>query len=329
LGSKDNRALAERPHDRPIIRIGTRGSRLALTQAGRVQRRITATLGFAPEDAEAVAPLVRITTTGDMVQDRRLLELGGKALFTKEIEEALVAGRIDCAVHSMKDTPVERAPGLVIAAIPEREDPRDAFLSVDFNSFNALPAKARLGTASLRRQAQALYRRPDLEMVLVRGNVDTRLAKLAAGEADGMILALAGLNRLGLAAAVREVLDPVEAPPAPAQGALAIETRAADAEAAWVTALDHAATRIAVTAERAALEALDGSCRTAVGAYARIDGDTLTLVVEALTPDGRERFRRRAGVAFGADPAAAARRLGLELGGAIRKDGGQRLRLTD
>lgn len=311
--------------DRPLIRIGTRGSRLALTQAGQMQRRIAAALGFGPEDAEAVAPLVRITTSGDVIQDRRLLELGGKALFTKEIEEALIAGRIDCAVHSMKDTPVERAPGLVIAAIPEREDPRDAFLSTDFNSLDSLPHKARVGTASLRRQAQALHRRPDLEMVLIRGNVDTRLAKLAAGEAEAMVLALAGLKRLGLEAAVREVFDPVEAPTAPGQGALAIETRAEDAGAAWVAKLDHRETRIAVSAERAALEALEGSCRTAVGAHARIDGETLTLVVEALTPDGRERFRRQASLALGADADQAVRRLGLDLGEAIRIEGGDRL----
>jgi hydroxymethylbilane synthase len=312
----------------PLVRIGTRASRLALAQAGQMQRRIAAALGYDPDEADAVAPLVHISTTGDRVQDRRLLEIGGKALFTKEIEEALIAGRIDCAIHSMKDVPVERQPGLVIAAIPEREDPRDAYVSPRWARFADLPRGARLGTASLRRQAQALHRRPDLEPVLVRGNVDTRLAKLEAGEADAMILALAGLKRLGLDAVAAEVFDPVAAPPAPGQGALAIETRLADADKPWVRALADRAATLAVAAERGALEALEGSCRTAVGAHGRLDGDTLLLVVEALTPDGRERFRREGRIVLGADAEAAARALGVELGGQVRADGGDRLLLT-
>ena len=320
--------LARRSHAlsiSPQVRIGTRGSRLALTQAGHMQRRIAAALGFGPEHAEAVAPLVRIVTTGDQVQDRRLLEIGGKALFTKEIEEALLEGRIDCAVHSMKDVPVDRRPGLVIAAIPEREDPRDAFLSPRHATLDDLPQGARLGTASLRRQTQALFRRPDLSIVMVRGNVDTRLAKLAAGEADAMVLALAGLKRLGLEAAVRDILDPVAAPPAPGQGALAIETRQPDAGRDWITALIHRPTTLAVAAERGALEALEGSCRTAVGAHAWLDGGRLHLVVEALTPDGRERFRRQGDTAIEPGGEAAARALGAALGGAIREEGGDRL----
>jgi hydroxymethylbilane synthase len=314
----------------PKVRIGTRGSRLALVQAGQMQRRIAAALGHGPEEAEAVAPLVVITTTGDRVQDRRLLEIGGKALFTKEIEEALLAGQVDCAVHSMKDVPVARQRGLVIAAIPEREDPRDAFLSPRHARFDDLPQGAALGSASLRRQAQALYRRPDLKPVLVRGNVDTRLAKLDRGEADAMVLALAGLRRLGLEGAVREVLDPVAAPPAPGQGALAIETRAADAGSAWVQALADRAATLAVAAERGALEALEGSCRTAVGAHARIEGGALALVVEALTPDGRERFRREARIGLGGgSDAEAVRALGLDLGAQIRAEGGDRLLLPE
>jgi hydroxymethylbilane synthase len=315
--------------ERPLVRIGTRASRLALVQAGQMQVLIAAALGFGPQDAEAVAPLVHITTTGDRVQDRRLLEIGGKALFTKEIEEALIAGRIDCAVHSMKDVPAGRAPGLVIAAIPQREDPRDALLSPGFAAFDDLPNGARLGTASLRRQAQALHRRPDLQVVMVRGNVDTRLAKLERGEADAMVLALAGLKRLGLEGAVRELFDPVAAPPAPGQGALAIETRAADAGAAWAQALDHAQSHIAVAAERGALEALEGSCHTAIGAHAAIDGARLRLVVEALTPDGRERFRRDGDIVLGADPNAEARRLGFDLGMAIQAEGGDRLMFVE
>jgi hydroxymethylbilane synthase len=294
-----------------------------------MQRRIAAALGFSPEDAPAVAPLVRIVTSGDRIQDRRLLEIGGKALFTKEIEEAMLAGRIDCAVHSMKDVPVERRPGLTLAAIPEREDPRDAFLSPRYATLDALPQGARLGTASLRRQTQALFRRPDLSVVLVRGNVDTRLAKLEAGEADAMVLALAGLKRLGLDAAVRDILDPIAAPPAPGQGALAIETRIEDAEQPWVTTLIHPPTALCVAAERGALEALEGSCRTAVGAHARLDAGRLRLVVEALTPDGRQRFRREGELTPGAGSDAAARALGAQLGEAIRQEGGERLRLAD
>jgi hydroxymethylbilane synthase len=309
----------------PLVRIGTRASRLALAQAGQMQRRIAAALGYGAEEAQRVAPLVHISTTGDRVQDRRLLEIGGKALFTKEIEEALIAGRIDCAIHSMKDVPVDRQPGLVLAAIPEREDPRDAFVSPRFATFEALPQGARLGTASLRRQAQALHRRPDLQPVLVRGNVDTRLAKLDRGEADAMILALAGLKRLGLDDVVREALDPVQAPPAPGQGALALETRSADAERDWALALVDREASLCVAAERGALEALEGSCRTAIGAHARIEAETLSLVVEALTPDGRERFRREGRTSVASDGARAARSLGLDLGEQIRVEGGERL----
>lgn len=311
----------------PQVRIGTRASKLALVQAGHIQARIAAALGYGPEDAGEVAPLVHISTTGDRVQDRRLLEIGGKALFTKEIEEALLDGRVDCAVHSMKDVPAARQPGLVIAAIPEREDPRDAFLSFQFLSLAALPQGSRLGTASLRRQAQALHVRPDLQIVLIRGNVDTRLAKLAGGEADAMILAYAGLRRLGMGDQAKALLDPVEAPPAPGQGALAIETRAEDAAAPWAVALNHAPTAVAVAAERGALEALEGSCRTAIGAHARLEGRRLSLVVEALTPEGRERFRRQAAIDLGADPAGAAARLGRALGAEIRAEGGERLLL--
>ncbi len=307
------------------VRIGTRASKLALTQAGHMQARIAAALGYGPQDADRVAPLVHISTTGDRVQDRRLLEIGGKSLFTKEIEEALIEGRVDCAVHSMKDVPAERQSGLVLAAIPEREDPRDAFLSPQYATLDDLPQGARLGTASLRRQAQVLHRRPDLQIVMIRGNVDTRLAKLARGEADAMILALAGLKRLGLEGEARSLFDPIAAPPAPGQGALAIETRAADAGAAWVTALNHDPSAIAVAAERGALEALEGSCRTAIGAYAKLDGQRLSLIVEALTPDGGERFRREAAIGLGVDPAGEARSLGHALGVEIRAEGGDRL----
>ena len=306
----------------PIVRIGARGSRLSLIQAGQMQRAIAAALGVAPEEVETAVPIVVITTTGDRVQDRRLLEIGGKALFTKEIEEALIAGRVDCAVHSMKDVPAERQPGLVIAAIPEREDVRDAFLSLHHTDIASLPHGARLGTASLRRQAQALHLRPDLEPVLVRGNVDTRLAKLADGAADAMILALSGLQRMGLESHARSLIDPIGAPPAPGQGALAVETRSGDAGAIWARALNHAPSALTVAAERGALEALEGSCRTAMGAHARLVGDRLLLVVEALTPDGAERFRREGDCAANTADAVA---LGRELGEAVKAEGGDRL----
>ncbi|MFI4936621.1 MAG: hydroxymethylbilane synthase [Caulobacterales bacterium] len=314
----------------PLVRIGTRASKLALTQSGLIQARIAAALGAAPEDAQKVAPLVHITTSGDRIQDRRLLEVGGKGLFTKEIEEALLDRRIDCAVHSLKDMPVDSPLGLIIAAIPEREDPRDAFLSHKVDRLAALQHGAALGTASLRRQAQALHQRPDLKLINLRGNVDTRLAKLEAGDADAIILALAGLKRLGLGHLPRSLLDPVEQPPAPGQGALAIETRAEDADASWVAALRHQPSAIAVAAERGALAALEGSCKTAIGAHARLQGAGLILIVEALTPDGARRFRRQGETDLsGPDAEASARELGLRLGEAIRDEGGDALALRD
>jgi hydroxymethylbilane synthase len=314
----------------PLVRIGTRASKLALTQSGIMQRAIAAALGVGPgaaqDEVDAVAPLVRITTSGDRIQDRRLMEVGGKGLFTKEIEEALLDGRIDCAVHSMKDMPALVPPGLCIAAIPEREDVRDAFLSLRHASLDALPQGARLGTASLRRQAQALHRRPDLDVAMLRGNVDTRLGKLEAGEADAILLAAAGLNRLGLSHLPKMFLDPVEAPPAPGQGALAIETREADRDLPWAVALRHAPTALAVAAERGAMTALEGSCKTAIGAYARIEGGVLRIVVEALTPDGARRWRREGDLAAsGPDAEADARQLGLNLGREIMAEGGSAL----
>ena len=311
----------------PPVRIGARGSKLSLAQAGMMQRRIAAALGAPPEDAERVAPLVIITTTGDRGQDRRLREIGGKGLFTKEIEEAMLEGRIDCAIHSMKDVPAVLPDGLTIAAIPEREDPRDAFLSRVAQRMEDLPQGARLGTASLRRQAQALHHRPDLDVRMLRGNVDTRLAKLEAGEADAILLALSGLKRLGLGHLPQSLLDPVERPPAPGQGALAIETRAGDVDAPWLEAVRHAPTMIAVAAERGAMTALEGSCRTPIGAHAVIEGDRLRLIVEALSPDGRLRFRREGETRAGDE--AAARSLGAELGAAIADEAGDAILLPE
>jgi hydroxymethylbilane synthase len=296
-----------------------------------MQRRIAAALGAAPEDAEKVAPLIVIRTSGDQIQDRRLLEVGGKALFTKEIEEAMLEGRIDCAVHSMKDMPAVLPPGLVIAAIPEREDPRDAFLSRGARTLEDLPRGAKLGTASLRRQAQSLHARPDLDVQLLRGNVGTRMAKLEAGEYDAIILALSGLKRLGLDGAAKSFIDPVARPPAPGQGALAIETREADQGQPWLEALRDLTTTTTVAAERGAMAALESSCRTPIGAYATLKADQLFLIVEALSPDGRLRFRREAGLDLtGVDDAmVAARELGLKLGAELRDEAGDAIVLPE
>ena len=219
----------------PLLRIGTRGSKLALIQARLVREALMAALPAlaAPDAIETVA----IRTTGDAVQDRPLSEAGGKGLFVKELENAMADSRADLAVHSMKDMPAVLPDGLCIAAIPEREDPRDAFLSRGAVTLQDLPHGAVLGTASLRRQAQSLHRRPDLDVQMLRGNVDTRLAKLEAGAADAILLAYAGLRRLGLGDLPKSLVDPTKSPPAPGQGALAIETRVADRDLTWVRAL--------------------------------------------------------------------------------------------
>lgn len=306
---------------RQPIRIGARGSKLSVVQAEFVRAAIARALG-----ADEATVVVRITTSGDRIQDRTLANIGGKGLFTQEIEEALLAGRIDCAVHSLKDMPIDSPPGLAIAAIPEREDPRDVFVSPRFESLAALPLGARLGTASLRRQAQALRERPDLTIVALRGNVDTRLAKLERGEADAIVLAAAGLNRLGLSERVRAYIDPQASPPAPGQGALAIQTRQQDSGAAWLADLRHRPTLLAVTAERGALAALDGSCRTAIGAYARMVGDDLVLDVEALSPDGRQSFRASGAIRLpGKDDEGRAAEFGVRLGGEVKTQAGDAL----
>ena len=275
------------PHRRPRLAALPRPVRPdAAAHRRRARRR-------RPKTPTEVAPLVFITTTGDRIQDRRLLEVGGKALFTKEIEEALLDGEIDCAVHSLKDVPAELPPGLVLAAYPEREDPRDAFVSLNYAGLDDLPQGARLGTASLRRQAQALRRRPDLQVELLRGNVDTRLRQAGGGRGRRHPAGRRRPQPAGPASLhPRATSTPIEARPPPGQGALAIETRAADVDAPWLEALRDRPTMLAIAAERGALVALEGSCRTAIGAHARIDGERLTLVVEALTADGRARWRR-------------------------------------
>ena len=267
------------------IRIGTRGSALALAQAHQVRDRLLAAHGL---DQSRIA--VRVyKTSGDAIQDRPLSEAGGKGLFTKEIEDALLAGAIDIAVHSMKDVPTVLPAGLVIGCMLEREDVRDAFISVKATSLRDLAPGAVVGTSSLRRQAQVLRQRPDLRVVTFRGNVETRLRKLGDGDVDATLLAMAGLNRLGLGARVTAAIAVEAMLPAVAQGAIGLETRAGDHAAAELVApLDHQPTTLCVTAERAFLARLDGSCRTPIAGLARLDGGLLRFVGEILTPDGRE-----------------------------------------
>lgn len=282
----------------PLLRIGTRGSPLALWQANDVRARLAAAHpDLAAPDAVAILP---IRTTGDAVRDRTLAAIGGKGLFTKEIEDALAAGTVDLAVHSMKDVPTFLPEGLVIACILEREDPRDAFFSPKGDGIAALPPGAVVGTASLRRQAQILRARPDLAVVPLRGNVETRLRKLAEGTVDATLLALAGLKRLGLAGRATAILTAEEMLPAVAQGAIGIETRIGDRRVErYLDALHHQPTGWRVAAERALLATLDGSCRTPIAALAEIGpGGSLTLRARIVRPDGREMHETtRAGTA--------------------------------
>ena len=293
----------------PFLTIGTRGSPLALAQAHLVQRLLAEAHGV---DAEAIA-IRTITTSGDRMTDRPLSEIGGKGLFSKEIEAALEAGEIDIAVHSSKDMATELPAGLVLAAFLEREDVRDAFVSLTATSLDDLPQGARFGTSSIRRAAQMRRNRPDLDVVPFRGNVDTRLKKLADGVADATLLAIAGLNRLGRQGVARSLIDPKKFPPAPAQGAIGIEIRENDMRSASLIApLDHAATHTALLAERAMLAELDGSCRTPIGALTAIDGDKLTLFGQILTPDGSEAYEADVSGSL-AEAAAIGRKLGREL----------------
>jgi hydroxymethylbilane synthase len=267
-----------------LIRIGTRGSKLALTQSRWVQARLQ------EARSDIAAELVTITTSGDRFLDRPLSAIGGKGLFVKEIEEALSARAIDCAVHSMKDVPDELAPGLVIAAVPAREDPRDLLIARGGNSLSGLPNGARVGTSSLRRMALCRAARCDLDVIPLRGNVDTRLRKLDAGEVDAIVLAAAGLRRLGITRADAALFDPDDFVPAIGQGALAIETRN-DSTAAILAALDDPSTRVAVTAERAFLHRVGGSCRTPLAAHATIHGESMTLRALIASPDGSRVIR--------------------------------------
>lgn len=298
--------------DAPLFAIASRRSPLALAQARLVQHMVAKAAGVDP----ARAPVRDYVSSGDQNLAGSLAEIGGKGLFTKEIEDALLSGAARFAVHSMKDMPPASPPGLVTAAIPPREDPRDVFISPVAASPWDLPRGARLGAASVRRIAQTLARRPDIEPVTLRGNVGTRLDKLARGEADGTYLALAGLNRLGLAGHATRIMPVDEMLPAVGQGALCVQVREDDREAVEIAAaINCATTSVCIAAERAFLAALDGSCRTPIAGLAEVDGDAIRFRGEVLSLDGRARWRteRRFARASEADAAAAGRDAAREI----------------
>nr|WP_263480967.1 hydroxymethylbilane synthase [Pseudosulfitobacter pseudonitzschiae] len=285
--------------DRPL-KIGTRGSPLALAQAYETRDRLAAAFDL-PEEAFEI---VVIKVTGDLIQDRALKEIGGKGLFTREIEQDLSAAKIDIAVHSMKDMPTEQPPGLLLDTYLPREDVRDAFVSLTHSAIADLPQGATVGTSSLRRRAQLLHRRPDLNVVEFRGNVQTRLRKLDDGVAVATFLASAGLNRLNMTDVPATPIDTADMLPAIAQGAIGIERRADDAATAQLLkAIHHTPTGQRLAAERAFLATLDGSCETPIAGLAVLDGDTLTLRGEVLRPDGSEVIKgtRTGPIAAGAD----------------------------
>jgi hydroxymethylbilane synthase len=299
---------------RVLLRIGTRGSPLALAQANEIRARLAAIHGLG---CDAIA-LTVIRTTGDAIRDRPLAEAGGKGLFTKEIEEALLAGAIDIAVHSAKDMPTQLPAGLDIAAVPPREDARDVFISPKAGSLRELAQGARLGTASLRRAALALRSRPDLAIVNLRGNVETRLRKLDEGAADATLLALAGLKRLGLAHKATAVLAIEEFLPAVGQGILAVEARSEDARVlALLAPLNDAASSSALCAERAFLAELDGSCRTPIAGYAAVAAGRLDFRGLIARPDGSACLETAREA-----PLADAARMGADAGRELRARAG-------
>ncbi len=277
--------MTDLPDPHSPFRIGTRGSPLALAQANETRDRLAAAFDL-PHEAFSI---VVIKTTGDRVLDRPLKEIGGKGLFTREIEDAMLASEIDIAVHSMKDMPVEQPGGLVLDCYLPREDVRDAFISPTGGTLAGLAAGTKVGTSSLRRKAQLLNKRPDLEVVEFRGNVQTRLKKLNDGVAACTFLAVAGLNRLGMSDIVSSAIAPEEMLPAVAQGAIGIERRADDSRAAEMLAAIHdGPTGQRLAAERAYLAALDGSCETPIAGLAELDGGTIRLRGEILRTDGSE-----------------------------------------
>jgi hydroxymethylbilane synthase len=297
------------------LRIGTRGSPLALWQARHVADLLR------PAAAPRPVELVEIETLGDRVRDRALSQMGGDGVFTKEIQRALLEGVVDIAVHSLKDLPTAPVPGLALVAVPARGPTGDVFVSDRHRRFDELPAAAVVGTSSLRRRAQALHRRPDLRLVDLRGNVETRLRKLADQGLDAIILAQAGLERLGLGERIKEVLDPQWMLPAVGQGALGLECRAEDASTrALLAQADDRPTHLAVLAERALLRGLGGGCLVPIGAWASVSADHLELRGAVLSPDGA---RRVVGETSG--PAAQAASLGEALAQTLLAQGARDL----
>jgi len=293
------------------MKIGTRGSPLALAQAYETRTRLGKALGL----SETAFEVVVIQTTGDRVQDRPLSEIGGKGLFTKEIEEAMLSKDIDIAVHSMKDMPVDCPDGLVLNCFLPREDVRDAFISNKAASLADLPKGAVVGTSSLRRRAQLISSRPDLKVVEFRGNVQTRLRKLDEGVADATFLAVAGLNRLGRSELITAAVPVEDMLPAIAQGAIGIEWREDDAEVTAALALiNDADTATRLAAERALLKGLDGSCQTPIGGLAELSGDQLHLRGQVLRPDGSEQLSHEM-----SGPTTTAAEMGAEMAAWLRK----------
>lgn len=304
------------PASTPLLKIGTRGSPLALAQAEEVRRRLAAAHGMAETDIA----IETISTAGDRSQpaNRPLRDLGGKGMFSKEIEDRLRAGDIDIAVHSAKDMAAILPDGLDMPVFLPREDVRDAFICLKAASLEDLPEGAVVGTSSIRRRAQLLHRRPDLRIVEFRGNVGTRLQKLADGVADATLLAAAGLLRTGQAGRITGFLDLAAFPPAPAQGAIGIELRRGDDKTrALIAPLNDPATHAAITAERAFLAEIDGSCRTPVAALTRHDGPQIAVFGQILSLDGSEIFENRI-----SGPAADAEALGRSLGRSLRQQAG-------
>jgi hydroxymethylbilane synthase len=299
----------------PLLRLGTRGSPLALTQTGLVRDALAKAVPALA--APGAIEIVAIKTTGDVIQDRPLSEAGGKGLFVKEIEEALLQGRIDAAVHSMKDMPTAQPPGLAISAFLPREDARDVLIAGDLARIDELPQGAIVGTSALRRKALLLHRRPDLRIVTLRGNVDTRLARRADGTVQATILALAGLKRLGRTG-VGTAIPETEMLPAVGQGAVCIEAREGDAQTrGWLAAIDHAPTAVCVRAEHAMLVVLDGSCRTPIAGHAILTDGELHLRGLIARPDGSEVIAtERRG------PIADAAALGRDAGNELKRRGG-------
>ena len=304
------------PDRRPDhIVIATRQSRLALWQAEHVRDRLRELY------PQCQVELLALSTRGDEILDTSLAKIGGKGLFVKELELAMAEGRADLAVHSAKDVPMELPPGFALGAIMQREDPRDAFVSNKFDALDALPAGAMVGTSSLRREAQLRSRYPQLNGNSRRGNLDTRLAKLDRGEHDAIILAAAGLKRLGLGSRIRSVLTVEPSLPAAGQGALAIEHRSERIDIAeCLAALNHRATELAVRAERAVSRALGGSCQLPLAAYASVNGSTLELRGLVANPDGKSMVRAEV-----SGPSGTPEELGMRLAAELRAQGADRI----